>query len=52
MKLKHKTKEEVKVVLKDLHKKIDSLREKVEKLCESTEGCHGETKASAEKSES
>ncbi len=31
--------EKVEVVLADLHAKIDKLKEKVEKLCESTEDC-------------
>jgi len=37
---KKKLQEEVEVVLRTLHQTIDSLKEKVDKLCEST-GCFG-----------
>tara|TARA_R110000824_G_scaffold142054_1_gene308951 strand:+ start:7336 stop:7494 length:159 start_codon:yes stop_codon:yes gene_type:complete len=34
-------KDEVRTALLKLHQKIDSLKEKVDKLCESTENCGG-----------
>ena len=36
---KNSLKDEVRAALLILHQKIDSLKEKVEKLCESTENC-------------
>jgi hypothetical protein len=34
--------DEVELALVALHKKIDSLRAKVDQLCESTDSCHAE----------
>ena len=41
MSMKKSIKDEVELALINLNKKIDSLKAKVDELCESTEGCTG-----------
>jgi len=43
MKTKKNMKDEIELTLKTLHKKIDSMKEKVDKLCETTD-CFGTSK--------
>jgi len=46
---KSKLKDEVRAALLILHQKIDSLKEKVDKLCESTENCSPDVRKSCSK---
>ena len=46
---KNDIKDEVKAALLKLHEKIDSLKEKVDKLCKSTEDCTVDVRKSSSK---
>ena len=46
---KNSLKNEVRAALLRLHQKIDSIKEKVDKLCESTENCEAPSSKSCSK---